>query len=122
MVAAISVCGCGGKAAVSPASAAPPAACEIVGFYGAANNGGTFVRTVEQAPVKVGDAVLITGTGLYDGSWAILQISLYQDARDPQPLWGYRIEAEWQGFPPGFINDDGFPVRNGAMLQPLPAP
>src|SRR5437667_17163 len=30
----------------------PPVTWEIVGFYGAVDDGGTFVRTVEQAPVK----------------------------------------------------------------------
>jgi hypothetical protein len=121
----ISISGCSDKAAVSPVpivvSGAPPATCEIVGFYGAPNNGGTFVRTVKQAPVKVGDAVLVTGTGFYDGKWTVLQTLLYQDARDPQQLWGYRIEPRWQGYPPGFIDNDGFPIRNTAKLQPLPA-
>lgn len=125
-VAAISVCGCGRMAGVLPAAsadrAAPRDAYEIVGFYGAPNNGGTFIRTVEEAPVKVGDTVLVTGTGLYDGSWTVLQTHPYQDARDSQPLWGYGIEPKWQGFPPGFIDEDGIPIRNVAMLQPLPAP
>ena len=123
MVAAISVGGCSDKTAVPTipvaAIAAPLPACEIVGFYGAPNNGGTFVRTIEQAPVSVGDVIQVTGTGLYDGNWTVLQKVLYQDARDPQPLWSYRIELKWQGFPPGFINDDGVAVRYAAKLQPL---
>jgi hypothetical protein len=93
------------------------AAWEIVGFYGAADNGGTFVRTVKQAPVKVGDRILVTGTGLYDGNWNVLQRFQYQDPMDPQPLWGYRIEPKWQGFPPGFTNGSGVPARNAAKLQ-----
>jgi hypothetical protein len=123
--AAISVGGCSDKAAVQSVlivdHAAPPAACEIVGFYGAPNNGGTFVRTVKQAPVKLGDAVRVTGTGFYDGEWTVLETLRYQDDRDPRQLWGYRIEPKWQGYPPGFIDNDGFPVRNAAKLQPLPA-
>src|SRR6478735_7897419 len=89
------------------AAAAAPAAWEIVGFYGAANDGGTFVRTVKQAPVKVGDQILVAGTGLYDGKWTVLQAFQSQDPMDTQPLWGYRIEPKWQGFPPGFTNGGG---------------
>jgi hypothetical protein len=97
-LAAISVGGCSDKAAVLPvpivAPAAPQAACEIVGFHGAPSNSGTFVRTVKQAPVKVGDAVLITGTGFYDGKWTVLQEFLYRDVRDPRQLSGYRIKPK----------------------------
>ena len=123
LFAAISVGGCSGKAAVLPVPivdpAALPAACEIVGFYGAPDNGGTFVRTVKPAPVKVGDAVLVTGTGFYDGEWTVLQTLQYQGERDTRQLWGYRIEPKWQGYPPGFLDNEGFPVRNAAKLQPL---
>ena len=93
---------------------------EIVGFYGAANDGGTFVRTVKKASVKVGDRVLVSGTGLYDGNWRVLQAFRYKDPMDPQPLWGYRIEPKWQGVPPGFTHEGGVPARNEAKLQPLP--
>ena len=126
IVAAIGACGCNDAASVSPtakaALAAPLAPYEIVGFYGAANSSGTFVRTIEQAPIEVGDAVLVTGTGLYDGTWTVLQKVAHQEARDPQPLWGYRIAAKWQGFPPEFLNDGGSAVRNVAKLQAQPAP
>ena len=123
MVAAIGVCGCHDKAAVPPVPvAASPTAYEIVGFYGAADDGGTFVRTVEQGPVKEGDAVRVTGTGLYDGDWTVLQAFQSKDPSDSRPLWGYRIEPKWQGFPPGFTNDGGVPAGNAAKLQlQLPA-
>jgi len=145
MVATIGVSGCSEKTAVPPVpvvapTAAPvtsdqaavppvpavapeiaPATCEIVGFYGAADDGGTFVRTAKQAPVKVGDRLLVTGTGLYDGNWTVLQAFQYQDLKDRQPLWGYRIEPKWQGFPQGFTNEGGVPEPNTAKLQPLAA-
>lgn len=125
MVVAIFVCGCSDKAAVpsslSAALTAAPATYEIVGFYGAADDGGTFVRTMKRAPVKTGDRILVTGTGLYDGNWSVLQTFQYQDPMDLQPLWGYRIEPKWEGYPPGFTNDGGVPPSNAAKVQPLPA-
>jgi hypothetical protein len=125
-VAVIDICGCSDKAAVPPVPIVDPATAaatwEIVGFYGAADDGGTFVRTVEQAPVKVGDRILVTGTGLYDGNWIVLQTFQYKDPMNPSPFWGYRIEPKWQGFPAGFTNDGSVPAGNAAKLQlPLPA-
>ena len=63
-------------------------------YYGAINDGGTFVRTREQLPVGVGDYINVTGTTNYDGRWEVLQMFVYQN------LWGYRVEKKWQGFPP----------------------
>ena len=64
--------------------------------------------------------MLVKGTGFYDGNWNVLQVFPYQDPKDPQPLWGYRIEPKWQGLPPGFTNEGGVPARNEAKLQLLP--
>jgi len=89
----------------------------IVGFYGAINDGGTFVRTVEHTPITVGERIRVTGTSWYDGTWTVLQTFPYRDPRDPQELWGYLIGPKWRGFPPGFTNDGGVPSSNKAQLQ-----
>lgn len=94
---------------------------EIAGFYGAANNGGTFVRTVEKLPIQVGDQILVAGTEYYDGTWKVLQAFPYKDPRDSRSLWGYRIEPKWRGFPPGFTIQGDIPVNNRARLQLFPS-
>lgn len=74
---------------------------DIVGFYGAADDGGTFVRTVEELPVNVGGNVMVFNTAYYDGRWQVLNKLPYKDPRDPQMLWGYQIAPKWRGWPPG---------------------
>jgi hypothetical protein len=100
-------------------SCATPSSIKIVGFYGAANDGGTFVRTVDQAPVRVGDRILVTGTGFYDGTWTVLQAFPYKDPQDPRELWGYRIEPKWRGMPTGFTVEGRVPAENEAKLRPV---
>jgi len=57
----------GANAAPNQKVPAPPTVnYVIVGFYGAIKDGGTFVRTVEEVPVKQGDRIRVTGTGIYD--------------------------------------------------------
>jgi hypothetical protein len=75
---------------------------EIVGFYGATNNGGTVLRIADKAPVNKGDRIRVTGMGLYDGEWEVLQAFPYQGPTDTQPLWGYRIGASLLQVVPGF--------------------
>ena len=75
---------------------------EILGFYGAANDGGTFVRTLADIGVTVGDHVMVTGTDLYDGAWEVLAAFPYQDPQDPQMLFGYQIAQPFVGFPEGY--------------------
>ena len=109
------------RAESDPATQLPHGEFEIVGFYGAANNGGTFVRTVEKVPIRVGDSILVSGTEYYDGTWTVTQAFPYKDPRDSQLLWGYRIEPKWRGFPPGFTIDGGMPADKTASLKPLPS-
>ena len=83
-----------------PGTTSAGGAClDIAGYYGAGNDGGTFVRTIEQLPVGVGDYINVTGTTFYDGRWSVLQMFRYQGPKAQQPLWGYRILKKWQGFP-----------------------
>src|SRR5215475_10185125 len=103
------------RSGVTETPRAPAMSFEIVGFYGAANDGGTFVRTVKRAPVEVGDRVQVSGTGFYDGTWTILDVFEYQDPGDRQSLWGYRIEPKWKGLPAGFTVDGSrVPANNTA--------
>lgn len=90
---------------------------EIVGYYGAANNGGTVLRIADKAPLNKGDRIRVTGMGVYDGEWEVLQAFPYQGPNDTRPLWGYRIGVSPQVVP-GFTGRGG-PSLNRARLFPV---
>jgi hypothetical protein len=71
----------------------------IQGFYGAAHDSGTVIRTSGDMPVLVGDYIAVSGTTLYDGHWEVIEKFPYQG------LMGYHISKPWQGLPPGFTTD-----------------
>lgn len=90
---------------------------DLEGFYGAASDAGTFVRTVAELPVRVGDFIMVFNTTYYDGRWQVLNKFPYKDPRDTQMLWGYQIAQKWKGFPPGTVPP--MTVQAGGTAQKL---
>ena len=67
---------------------------DVKKYYGAPNDDGTIIRTLDRIPVSSGDAISLTGTTYYDGNSRVLRV--FND----DELWGYLIALRWKGTPP----------------------
>ena len=64
---------------------------DVKKYYGAPNDDGTIIRTLDRMPVSSGDAISLTGTTYYDGNSRVLRV--FND----DGLWGYLIALRWKG-------------------------
>jgi hypothetical protein len=84
---------------------------DIKEVFGAPDDNGTIVMTLERLPVLQGDVISLTGTTNYDGNQIVLREYYYDGS------WEYLIKHRWEGVSPRLKGD---PAKACSGSTPTP--